>query len=205
MQLTAWMNARKAKKEQEHVRALIGIKELTENGVVRNPHEEELILFLLEPDNLSVLSEESLKRKVYGLMTVLKGFADLEFCCVNSRENFTQNKRYLKRRIREESNPSVRGLLEADLKELLNMEHAHSGAREFLIILRLRKDNAREIAVVLSRVEKAFREQAIRVRRAEKDDVKRILSVYFAQRMESGVIEDFDGKRWVMDDEEDEA
>ncbi len=204
MQIKTWMETYRAKKEQERVRTFIGIKELTNNGVVRDAYDEELVLFLLEPDNLSVLSEESLKRKVYGLMTVLKGLTDLEFCCVNSRENFTQNKRYLKRRIKEEKNLSVRRLLEADLEELENMEQSHSGAREFLLILRLRKDHAREIAVVLSRVEKAFREQAIRVKRAEKSDVKRILSVYFAQRMEASVLEDFDGERWVVDDEEKE-
>lgn len=203
MQLNTWIENYRAKKERDTVRAFIGIKEITDNGVARI-HDEELLLFLLEPDNLSVLSEESVKRKIYGLMTVLKGITDLEFCCVNSHENFTENKRYLKWRIREEKNISVKLLLESDLAELERMESNHGGAREFLLILRLRKDNAREMAVVLSRVEKAFREQAIRVKRAEKRDVKRILSVYFAQRMEAGMIEDYDGERWVIDGEEKE-
>lgn len=196
-----WQQFRE-QKEQETVRTFIGIEQITANGVKRKEREEELLFFLLEPDNLSVLSEESIRRRVYGLMTVLKGLTDIEFCCVNSRENFTENKRYLKQRIRKEKNQAVVKLLEADLEELENMEQRQTGAREFLFLLRLRQDNAREVITVLSRVEKAFREQNIRVKRAEKEDVKRILSVYFTQQYEENAFEDYDGERWLMAFEE---
>ena len=82
------------------------------------------------------------------------------------------------------------------------MEQRNTGAREFLLLLRLKKENTRELANVLSRVEKAFREQDILVKRAAKEDMKRILSVYFAQQMAGTFLEDYDGERWVIPDEE---
>ena len=77
------------------------------------------------------------------------------------------------------------------------MERQNSGAREFLLLLRLDEDRSREMASVLSRVERAFREQSIRVKRAEKEDIKRILSIYFAQMYMPEGMEDYDGERWV--------
>lgn len=102
----------------------------------------------------------------------------------------------------EEKNPKVQKLLQHDLEFLEQMEQRNTGAREFLLLLRLKKENTRELANVLSRVEKAFREQDILVKRAAKEDMKRILSVYFAQQMAGTFLEDYDGERWVIPDEE---
>ena len=53
-----WQQFRE-QKEQETVRTFIGVEQITANGVKRMEREEELLFFLLEPDNLSVLSEEN--------------------------------------------------------------------------------------------------------------------------------------------------
>ena len=37
--------------------------------------------------------------RIYALMTVLKGMAEIEMLCLNSRENFGDNKRFLHERI----------------------------------------------------------------------------------------------------------
>ena len=205
MPMSDWWEKRVQERQRKSVEDLIGITAVTGSGVRRKNPEEELVVFLLEPDNLSVLSESSLNRKVYGLMTILNGLTDLELCCVNSKENFTENKRYLKKRMAEEKNPKVQKLLQHDLEFLEQMEQRNTGAREFLLLLRLKKENTRELANVLSRVEKAFREQDIRVKRAAKEDMKRILSVYFAQQMAGTFLEDYDGERWVMAYEETET
>ena len=44
-------------------------------------------------------------------MTVLKGVAEVEMLCLNSRESFEENKLFLRRRMEEEQTP-VRSLLE---------------------------------------------------------------------------------------------
>jgi hypothetical protein len=45
-----------------------------------------------------VLSEASVGAKIYALMTVLKGMKEIEMLCLNSRENFEDNKRFLRTR-----------------------------------------------------------------------------------------------------------
>ena len=52
-------------------------------------------------------------------MTVIKGMAELEMLCVNSRENFEDNKRFLKMRLEEEENPAIRKLLQQDTSHLI--------------------------------------------------------------------------------------
>ena len=184
------------KRQKKSVQELLGIARITEYGLWRTDGVG-LIIFLLEPDNLSVLSEAGVAQKVYGLMMVLKGLTELELCCVNSKENFSENKRYLKKRMAEEKNARVQNLLRADLEMLEAMEQEDSGAREFLVIIRIKAEEARELGHILSRVEKAFREQAIRVKRVDEQDLKRILSVYFSQLRAGESLEDYDGERWV--------
>lgn len=93
-------------------------------------------------------------------------------------------------------------LLQQELRELEEMEHSRVGSREFLLLLRLNREDIRDLGPLLNRVEKAFREQAIRVRRAQEEDLKRILSVYFTQSFSVNNLEDYDGERWVMTNEE---
>ena len=71
----------------------MNVKAITERSLVPL-HGEELVLFLIQPTNVSVLSRESLKARVNALMNVLKGFAEVELLCLNSRESFEHNKRY---------------------------------------------------------------------------------------------------------------
>lgn len=126
MTVKRWLKAWEEKKQKALVEELIGITGLDSCGLRRDSGEEVLV-FLLEPDNLSVLSEAGITRKVYGLMTVLKGLSELELCCVNSKESFAGNRRYLKKRLQEEENPRVKLLLQQELRELEEMEHSRVG------------------------------------------------------------------------------
>jgi hypothetical protein len=71
-------------------------------------------------------------------------------------------------------------------------------AREFLIVIRLRDEKPNEVFPYLNRIEKTLREQGFSVKRAEKEDIKRILAVYFEQNVTTEKFEDFDGERWVI-------
>lgn len=55
-------------------------------------------------------------------MTVLKGVAEIEMLCLNSRENFEENKSFLRKRAEEERNPVIRKLLERDQNFLDRIE-----------------------------------------------------------------------------------
>ena len=58
-----------SKKKEQSTGELMGIKELTDYSI-RTGRNEELVLFLIQPSNLSVLSEESLSARIYGLMKI---------------------------------------------------------------------------------------------------------------------------------------
>ena len=73
---------RKAKKEAEKrlsTRQFIGAKEITDYSLVTYG-QGELVYFIVKPTNISVLSESSVGARIYALMTVLKGVAEIEIC-----------------------------------------------------------------------------------------------------------------------------
>ena len=155
----------------------------------------------MHPTNISVLSEESLSARIYALMTVLKGIAELEFICLNSRENFEGNKQFLHSRLEQEQNPAIRALLEADLNHLDRIQVQMATAREFLVVLRLRNEKQSDIFSYLNRIEKTLREQGFSSKRADSEDIKRLMAVYFEQNVTTEKFENFDGERWLIPDE----
>lgn len=184
-------------KKQLATRQLINTKAVTEYSLSTYGHEE-LVYFIIKPTNISVLSEPSVAARIYALMTVLKGMAEIEMCCLNSRENFEDNKRFLKSRMEQENNPAIRELLEADLTFLDRIQVQMATAREFLLIIRLRNEKESEIFPYLNRIEKTLQEQGFSVKRADKQDIKRLLAVYFEQNVTTERFEDFDGERWII-------
>ena len=144
-------------------RQLIGTKEITEYNLQTYGHGE-LVYFIIKPSNISVLSEASISTLIYALMTVLKGIAEIEMLCLNSRENFEDNKRFLRSRIEQEQNPVVRKLLEKDLCFLDGIQVQMATATKFLILIRLRDEKEKEVFPYLSRIEKSLKEQGFSVK-----------------------------------------
>lgn len=191
---------RKAKKEAEKrlsTRQFIGAKEITDYSLVTYG-QGELVYFIVKPTNISVLSESSVGARIYALMTVLKGVAEIEMLCLNSRESFEDNKRFLKGQMEQEENPVIRRLLEQDQTHLDRIQVQMATAREFLIMLRLKDEKESDIFPYLSRIEKSLKEQSFSVKRADKEDIKRILAVYYEQNVTTEKFEDFDGERWII-------
>jgi len=199
--VSGYIGKRERKRRQEtDTRHLIGVQALTEYGLVTYG-QETLVYFLIKPANLSVLSEASIGRRIYALMTVLKGVAEVEMLCLNSRESFEENKLFLRRRMEEEQNPVVRSLLEKDQKHLERIQVQMATAREFLIIVRLKEEEEREALAYLSRIEKSLKEQGFSVSRAGREDIKRLLAVYYEQNVTTEKFEDFDGERWIIQED----
>ena len=175
----------------------IGAKEITDYSLVTYG-QGELVYFIVKPTNISVLSESSVGARIYALMTVLKGVAEIEMLCLNSRESFEDNKRFLKSQMEQEENPVIRRLLEQDQTHLDRIQVQMATAREFLIMLRLKDEKESDIFPYLSRIEKSLKEQSFSVKRADKEDIKRILAVYYEQNVTTEKFEDFDGERWII-------
>ena len=196
-------NNRQKEKQKQSTRELIGIDDLTDYSI--KTAYGELVYFIIHPTNISVLSESTVSARIYALMTVLKGIAEIEMLCLNSKENFDENKQYLKRRMDAEPNPVIRKLLQMDSTNLDRMQVQMATAREFLIIIRLNKgeakehkDKASDVFPYLSRIEKSLKDQGFTARRADNTDIKRLLGVYYEQNVTTEKFEDFDGERWVI-------
>lgn len=183
-------------REKASTRQLIGIEDITGHSLV-TPHGE-LVFFMVKPTNISVLSASSIGARIYALMNVLKGISDIEMLCLNSRENFEDNKSYLKARMDAEQNPVIRKLLAQDTTALDRMQVQMATAREFLIIIRLRGEKEKDVGPYLSRIEKSLKDQGFTARRASETDIKRLLGVYYEQNVTTEMYEDYDGERWVI-------
>ncbi|GLB29645.1 hypothetical protein LAD12857_15680 [Lacrimispora amygdalina] len=183
--------------KRQVTRQLIGTREVMDY-CLETYRSDRLVYFMIKPTNISVLSEESISARIYALMTVLKGMAELEFLCLNSRESYEDNKHFLRNRMELETNPAVRKLLEQDRVHLDRIQVQIATAREFLVIIRLHNEKESEVFSYLSRIEKTLREQGFIAKRADKEDIKRLLAVYFEQNVTTEKFEDFDGERWVI-------
>lgn len=203
MEVLNLKNNRQKEKQKQSTRDLIGIDDLSDYSIKTS--YGELVYFIIHPTNISVLSESTVSARIYALMTVLKGIAEIEMLCLNSKENFDENKQYLKRRMDAEPNPVIRKLLQMDSTNLDRMQVQMATAREFLIIIRLnrgegkeQKDKASDVFPYLSRIEKSLKDQGFTARRADNADIKRLLGVYYEQNVTTEKYEDYDGERWVI-------
>lgn len=191
---------RKEARKKQSTRQLINTKAITEYSL-ETYQGEQLVYFMIRPTNLSVLSDASVGARIYALMNVLKGVAEIEILCLNSRENFEENKSFLRKRAEEERNPVIRRLLEQDQVFLDRIQIQMATAREFLILIRLREEKGKEMFSFLDRIEKSLKEQGFEVKRAGEEDIKRILAVYYEQNVTSEKFEDYDGQRWIIPDD----
>ena len=156
---------------------------------------KELVFFT---DNLSVQPPEAVSNRIYALMTVLKGQAEIEMLALNSKESFEDNKRHYRQRAAEEDLPVISRLLEADAKSLDRLQIQMATAREFFILVRLREETGMELHTHLSRIQKSLEDQGFKASLASGEDLKRMLGVYFEQNATTEKYEDYDGERWII-------
>ena len=77
---------KKARKKLHSTRQLMGIDQFTEYGL--KVGKSELVFFLIQPDNLSVLSEEGIRGRVRALTELLHSTESVRMLAVDSRESF---------------------------------------------------------------------------------------------------------------------
>ena len=180
------------KKKKNSVQELIGIDTFSKRGL--KTRNGELVFFSISPTNISVLSKENIQTKILHLMMVLSAQPDIEITCLDSCERFDDNKSFMVERLEEEVNPRVRQCLERDIEYLDNIQIEMSTARQFMFVVRFKREKDEQIFTQINRVEKAIAEQGFEVKRMRKDDIKRFLAIYFGASMQGELIPDIDGK-----------
>ena len=185
---------RKELRQLKSTRQLMGIIRVTPHGIVTDSGER--VFYLLQPDNLSVLSPEVIQGRIRSLTVLLSTQPSLEILALDSRESFQRNKEYYLRRLEEETEPAVRELLERDIAHLDAIQFSSASSRRFVLVIPLtEKMNADEGA--LWQLEKTICDHGLRVRLAEEQDVKRLLAIYYQQDLSTEVFRDFDGEEFV--------
>ena len=189
-------------KKRQSTAELIGITNFSRNGLQTAAHGE-LVYFLVQPTNISVLSESNITQKIQHLMQLLTVQPDIEIICSDARENFEYNKLLLAKKAEKENNLKVQLLLRKDMKFLDDIQLQMSTAREFMFCYRIPHTSNEQTLGVLNRLEKQINDQGFDCTRAGKDDIKRFISRYFGHLVEDS-IDDVDGerliKKWIIPD-----
>ena len=179
-------------KKKNSVQELIGIDTFSKRGL--KTRNGELVFFSISPTNISVLSKENIQTKIWHLMMVLSAQPDIEITCLDSCERFDDNKSFMVDRHTDETNPLVKKCLEKDIDYLENIQIEMSTARQFMFVIRFKREKEEQVFTQVNRVEKAIAEQGFEVKRMSKDDIKRFLAIYFGASMQGELIPDIDGK-----------
>lgn len=184
-------------RQRQTARQLMGISQLTNHGV--RTADGELAFFLIKPDNLSVLSEESVRGRVAALTRLLCAMPEVRILALDSRESFQRNKEWYRQRLEQEELPALRELLRQDAAHLDEIQATTASAREFAFVFRMDQPSGEVDESQFRQLEKRVRDQGFHVHLAEGQDVKRLLAVYYQQDVTTDHFENYDGERLVME------
>ncbi len=190
------MKKQKKNSAAQSTRQLMGIDAIKDYCIATRMGD--LVFFIIKPTNISVLPDSSISARIYALLNVVKGQAELEMLALNSKESFDRNKSFYRERMNVEELPAIRRLLEQDSTHLDRIQALMASSREFYIIIRLRDERETDVFSYLSRIEQSINDNGFTTRRATDQDLKRMLGVYFEQNVTTEQFEDSDGDRWVI-------
>lgn len=192
------MNRKQKKKDarEQSTRQLMGIDDFTDYGIATRMGN--LVFFAIKPTNISVLPGSGVGARIYALLNVIKGQAEIEMLALNSKESFENNKDFYRQQASLEDLPAIRKLLERDSAHLDRIQVLMASSREFYILVRLQGKKESDVFSYLSRIEKSIKDNGFTVRRATEQALKRMLGVYFEQNVTTERFEDHDGERWII-------
>lgn len=137
------MNRKKKENAAQSTRQLMGIDSIKNYCIATRMGD--LVFFIIKPTNISVLSDSSISARIYALLNVVKGQAEIEMLALNSKESFERNKNFYQERMGSEELPAIRRLLEQDSKHLDRIQVLMASSREFYIIIRLRSEKETDV------------------------------------------------------------
>ena len=193
--ILARLDKRKEVQRHQSTRQLMGISSITDHGV-STPYGD-YTFFLIRPDNLSVLSEDAIRQRVGNLANLLSNRDEVTIMALDSRASFQHNKLFYQARLEEETEPAIRRLLLLDLEHLDEIQASSASKREFVIALRVTEKEGHD-PVILHQMEKSISNENIPVRLAEREDIKRLLAVYYLNDAAVTAVEDVDGEQAVI-------
>lgn len=189
---------KKGKKgKRNSVQELLGIRWFSRYGLLTE--QGELVFFRVAPTNISVLSYANIESKITALKNLLSVEPDTGIICTDSCECFDENREYLRQRALEESNGKVRALLEEDRRMLSHMQAEMANAREFFFVKRYRDLKSDMVFTEINETRKRMAERGFEVQHLSKEEIKRLLAIYFGASMDGDKMPDVDGSQFVKE------
>ena len=167
-------------KKKESTQELLGIEAITDYGI--STKQGELVFFSVAPTNLSVLPADSIDARINALLNIIKGYDGIEMIATDSMQSFEYNKRFYRDRLEKE--------------HLDRIQVMTASSRQFYIVLRIRSEVKGDIYAHLGNVEKYIHEQGFTVHRADRQELKKLLAVYYGQSISVDPYPDYDGQQW---------
>lgn len=183
------------KQRKKSTQTLLGLQTFGKYGLKTD--KAELVFYSIQPTNISVLSNENIDVKVHHLMSLLSMIPDLEMICLDSCQCFDANKQNIIQRIEDENNPEIRNILKSDLEFLDSIQVEMSTARQFLFSLRIKDKKESQVFQQLNRLTKLIAEHGFEVKQLKKEDIKRMLAIYFEVSMNGEEIPDTEGETYL--------
>ena len=90
------MSRKKKENAAQSTRQLMGIDGIKDYCIATRMGD--LVFFIIKPTNISVLSDSSISARIYALLNVVKGQAEIEMLALNSKESFERNKTFYQER-----------------------------------------------------------------------------------------------------------
>ena len=186
-----------SKKAEEKINT--GVIRFTDLRQVRTENRKRRghVFYSVQPTNISVLSDENIDVKEHHLMSLLSMIPELELICLDSCQCFDANKQNIIQRIEEEKNPEIRKILKSDLEFLDSIQVEMSTARQFMFCLRISDKKEGQVFQQINRSSKLIAEHGFDVRQLKKEDIKRMLAIYFEVSMNGEDISDTEGEAYL--------
>ena len=189
------MKKQKKDKRRQSTQNLLGIRKITDYCI--STDAGDLVFYIIKPTNISVLPAGAVSAKIRALQNTLSAQAGVELLAMNSRESFNATCLFYHDRMQAEQNPAIRELLEQDRAFLDEKQVQMTLAREFYLVVRLKNEKRETVYSLLSTIEESLHKSGLPVRRAGREDLKRILALYFEENTTSERMEDYDGQRFL--------
>lgn len=184
------------KNNRNATRQLLGVDRITDCAL--STPMGDLAFFIVKPTNIGVLPESSIAECVQALVNVIRTEGDIELMALNSWESFQNNKNFYRDRIEKEDLPAVREMLSRDCEHLDEMQGKLSTAREFYFVVRIpRGEKETDLSQYLSDIEQRITDFGFKVRSAGRQELMRMLSIYYTQNVTSEVLQEYDGEYWL--------
>lgn len=185
--------------KQASVRSKIGIESITDKGELVKSDGSKVVFYRVEPSNLAVLSALNVRTKIVSLANLAKVMGMMDMYALDDRENYGENLRFIRKRIDEERVPEIRQILEEEEAFIKTIEADSSSARIFLIAFHIPQAQESKYSAQLKNFTVLAAQDQLQVFPVGKEELKKILAVYFRHDTVSEVFPDYEGQGFYDD------